>query len=162
LKQLKSLLTILFAAFNSTPVPELIYGAPQMVSSSVGAVNEMFNQVDRNFDGTFNAMVSHAYAAGKENNETYTFREICKQEDRLEFVNAIQKEIDDHTLCEHWEVIPCSMMPDNMKTIMSVWSFKRKRFPDGTLNNSIKLAFVLMVACSSGLLITGILTHLMS
>ncbi|MEY3108162.1 MAG: hypothetical protein RL730_513, partial [Actinomycetota bacterium] len=27
-----------------------------------------------------------------------------------------------------------SMMPDNMKTIMSVWSFKRKRFPDGTLN----------------------------
>jgi hypothetical protein len=53
LKQLKSMLTILFTAFNSTAVPELIYGAPQMVSSSVGAVNEMFNQVDRNVDGTF-------------------------------------------------------------------------------------------------------------
>jgi hypothetical protein len=36
LKQLKSMLTIVFAAFNSTTVPELIYGAPQMVSSSVG------------------------------------------------------------------------------------------------------------------------------
>ena len=94
----------------------------------------MFNQVDINFDGTFNAIVSHAYAAGKENNETYTFREMCKQEDRIDFVDAMQKEIDDHTRRKHWEIIPRSMMPDNMKTIMSVWSFKRKRFPDGTLN----------------------------
>jgi hypothetical protein len=26
------------------------------------------------------------------------------------------------------------MMPAEMKTIMSIWSFKRKRLPDGTLN----------------------------
>ena len=25
-------------------------------------------------------------------------------------------------------------MPEYTKTIMSIWSFKRKRFPDGTLN----------------------------
>ncbi len=28
----------------------------------------------------------------------------------------------------------CSDMPANTKTIMSIWIFKRKRFPDGTLN----------------------------
>ena len=27
-----------------------------------------------------------------------------------------------------------SDMPENTKTIMSIWSFKRKRYPDGTLN----------------------------
>jgi hypothetical protein len=28
----------------------------------------------------------------------------------------------------------CSDMPPDTKTIMSIWSFKQKRFPDGTLN----------------------------
>jgi hypothetical protein len=59
---------------------------------------------------------------------------MLKQEDRLDFVNAMEKEIDDHVRRDHWEIIPRSMMPKDMKTIMSIWSFKRKRLPDGTLN----------------------------
>jgi hypothetical protein len=59
---------------------------------------------------------------------------MLKQEDRLDFVNAMEKEIDDHVRRDHWEIIPRSMMPKDMKTIMSIWSFKRKSLPDGTLN----------------------------
>jgi hypothetical protein len=59
---------------------------------------------------------------------------MLKQEDRLDFVNAMEKEIDDHVRRDHWEIILRSMMPKDMKTIMSIWSFKRKRLPDGTLN----------------------------
>jgi hypothetical protein len=34
----------------------------------------------------------------------------------------------------HWTIIQRCDMQANSKTIMSIWSFKRKRYPDGTLN----------------------------
>ena len=128
------LVTILTAAFSSTLVPDTIYGVTNGVSQAIEQMNSDIITIDRNFDGTFNSFMTHAFAAGKESNEVYTFREMLKQEDRLDFVNAMEKEIDDHVRREHWEIIPRSMMPQDMKTIMSIWSFKRKRLPDGTLN----------------------------
>ena len=59
---------------------------------------------------------------------------MLKQDDRDEFVNAMQVEVDAHQTREHWEIIPRSQMPKEMKTIMAIWSFKRKRLPDGILN----------------------------
>ena len=59
---------------------------------------------------------------------------MLKQEDRDDFITAMQVEIDAHQTREHWEIIPRSQMPSDMKTIMGNWSFKRKRLPDGTLN----------------------------
>ena len=44
------------------------------------------------------------------------------------------KEIEDHSSREHWELMPRNGMPYGTKTIWSIWSFKRKRHPDGTLN----------------------------
>jgi hypothetical protein len=122
------------AAFTSTAVPDFVYGTTNTIVDSIESTNELFNTIDKNFDGTFNAFISHAFAAGKEANETYTFRDMLKQEDRLQFVDAMGKEIEDHTRRDHWEIIPRSLMPAEMKTIMSIWSFKRKRLPDGTLN----------------------------
>jgi hypothetical protein len=44
-------------------------------------------------------------------------------------------EVNDHEEIQgHWTVLPCSDLHPDTKTIMSIWSFKRKRFPDGTLN----------------------------
>jgi hypothetical protein len=92
------------------------------------------NLIETNFDGTLNFIAHHVFAAGKENNETYTFCEILKQDDRDEFIEAMQVEVDTHQTREHWEIIPRSQMPKEMKTIMAIWSFKRKRLPDGMLN----------------------------
>ncbi len=44
-------------------------------------------------------------------------------------------EVDDHEKWDHWTCMRRSDMPANTKTIMSIWSFKHKWFPDGTLNN---------------------------
>ena len=41
-------------------------------------------------------------------------------------------EIDDHTTRKHWKVVHRSMI-NNAKTIKAIWSFKRKRRPDGSL-----------------------------
>ena len=39
-----------------------------------------------------------------------------------------------HESRDHWKIMNRRNMPTGSKTIMAIWSFKRKRFPDGSLN----------------------------
>ena len=66
-------------------------------------------------------------------NGVYNLKEMLKQNDRLQFVEAMLTEIDEHEKGNHWTMIERDKVPDNIKTIMSIWSFKRKRFPDGRI-----------------------------
>ena len=59
---------------------------------------------------------------------------MLKQDDSAEFIKAMVKETRDHESRGHWEVVKRSSLPIGTKTIQAIWSFKRKRFPDGTLN----------------------------
>ncbi len=43
-------------------------------------------------------------------------------------------EVSDHESRDHWTLTKHCDMPQDTKTIMSIWSFKRKQYPDGTLN----------------------------
>ena len=54
--------------------------------------------------------------------------------DYCKFVKVMIKEVNDHENRNHWTIMNPRDMPINAKTIMAIWSFKRKRFPDGTLN----------------------------
>ena len=74
------------------------------------------------------------FMAGKENNECYTFKEMLAQPDRNEFLAAILKETAEHESQNHWAVVLRSSMPSDAKPIQAIWSFKSKRFPDGSLN----------------------------
>lgn len=56
---------------------------------------------------------------------------MLKQEDKNEFIQAMMKEVTDHESRNHWTVLPRSEIPNGVKTILAVWSFKRKRSPDG-------------------------------
>ena len=73
-------------------------------------------------------------AAGKTNNENDTFREMLKEYGASDFVKAMAKETQYHESQVHWEIIKHSLIPPGVKTIQAIWSFKRKRFPDGSLN----------------------------
>ena len=63
------------------------------------------------------------------------------QDDKTEFIAAMLKEIDNHESRDHWTLMRRKDIPPeclNLTTgkadiIMSIWSFKRKRFPDGQL-----------------------------
>jgi hypothetical protein len=44
------------------------------------------------------------------------------------------KEVNDHKTHDHWDIVHSSTIPAGVKTIQAIWSFKRKRYPDGTLN----------------------------
>ena len=60
---------------------------------------------------------------------------MLQQDDRNQFVEAMKKDIGDHTKRKHWEIAPRSQMSQGIKPIMAIWSFKRKRYPDGKLKN---------------------------
>ncbi len=85
------------------------------------------------YDGTINcfSMVSQSSIAS---NETFTYKQAMKEKDFNDFVLAMVHEVDDHEKHGHWTIIQRCDMPANSKTIMSIWSFTRKRYPDGTLN----------------------------
>jgi hypothetical protein len=57
-----------------------------------------------------------------------------REKDYHKFVKAMIKEVDDHKNRNHWTIMHCCDMPVDAKTITSIWSFKRKQYPDGSLN----------------------------
>ena len=92
------------------------------------------SNLERIVDGTLNFLspLTHVFAS-KQDNETYSYREMLKQDDFRDFIQAMVKEVEDHTKRRHW-VIRSRAKCNYPKTILAVWSFKRKRFPDGSLN----------------------------
>jgi hypothetical protein len=68
------------------------------------------------------------------NNEVFTYTKAMQQPDAPQFIETMSKEICDHKSRDHWEIVQRSTIPLGNKTIQAIWSFKRKRYPDGTLN----------------------------
>jgi hypothetical protein len=55
------------------------------------------------------------------------------QENALLFVGAMQKEVADHELRNHWTIVHRLTVLKTAKPIQAIWSFKSKQCPDGTL-----------------------------
>ena len=104
--------------------------------------------LDANFDGSSNrnSPLAQVYNATKTNNEVYTLKEMLTQNDRHEFIKAMHDEVDSLFKEKIWKKIPRNLMEEyykeesekgketKRKQIMMIWSFKRKRKPDGTLD----------------------------
>jgi hypothetical protein len=84
-----------------------------------------------------NSVVNYAFSTldlDMSNNKVFTYTKVLQQPDAAQFVDAMKKEIEDHESCNRWEIVPCSTIPKGMKTIQAIWSVKRKRFPNRSLN----------------------------
>ena len=103
------------------------------LKTAQSAANQ-FQAVNEKFDTTCNDMIHHVFSVAKEANESYTFKEMLQQYDRNQFFEEMTKEIGDHTKRKHWEIVPRPQMPRGIKPTMAIWYFKRKLYPDGTLN----------------------------
>ena len=68
--------------------------------------------------------------------ESYTFGQMLKQPDDADFIHAMIKEADDHESRDHWDVVPRWENPSDVKAILAIWDFKKKRFPDGRINKN--------------------------
>ncbi len=95
------------------------------------------HEVNELYDGTLNTI--HAYVFNTvvldmSNNEILTYTKAMQQPDSAQFIEAMAKKIHNHEAHDHWEIVRCNTIPPGHKTIQAIWSFKRKRFPNGTLN----------------------------
>jgi hypothetical protein len=117
---------------NTVPSYALSPNASYMdrMVSRVHELNELY-------DGTMNTVVSFAFstvALDMSNNEVFTYTKALQQPDFDKFVETMGKEVNDHESRDHWEIVRHSTIPTGVKTIQATWSFKRKCYPDGTLN----------------------------
>ena len=89
--------------------------------------------VNQHFDGTLNYLHPLTFTTKNSSNDTYTLKDMLKQDDVHNFMETMTVEIDAHQSRDHWTPILRSSLPPGVKTIMSIWSFKRKRLPDGSI-----------------------------
>ena len=84
------------------------------------------------FDNTINYL--HSFSTVSDSNDIFTFKEMLQQPDRNEFVKAMLKEVSVHEQRNHWTMVPRSAVPTKAEIVIAIWSFKRKRHPNGSLN----------------------------
>ena len=121
----------IFALLTSVEMPS--HPLPDEPSLTAKFINR-FHECNELFDGTINHIHNYALATDLSNNEVFTYSQAMRQPDRQEFIKAMAKEVGDHEERGHWELVLRSTLPEGVKTIKAIWSFKRKRFPDGSLN----------------------------
>ena len=108
-------------------------GTPHLDDSCFRKEIHAQSMINLNMDGTYNDFNPMSFAASKSDNDTYMFHEMLRQPDKEDFVNAMIKELADHTSHQHWVTVKRSAIGD-AKPIKAIWSFKRKRRPDGTVS----------------------------
>jgi len=139
--QAKKLSRVFFSLFCAAAIASSVWSFTTQASTSVAnsyvslhaKTVDSYHRANSLYDGTINCF-SSAILSAVASNEVFTYKEALKQEDAIEFVKAMVKEVRDHENKDNWTLIERKDMPSSTKTIMAIWSFKRKRFPDGSLN----------------------------
>ncbi len=93
-----------------------------------------FEEANEHCDGTLNEFHFVSLLTDASLNEVFTYHQALKQDDWCDFVTAMEKEVLDHEGHGHWDLVHRSTIPAGNIVIKAIWSFKRKRFPDGRLN----------------------------
>ena len=85
-------------------------------------------RIKYNFDGTLISLDYAALLCSAANNDT--FKDMLRQPDAKNFVQAMMDELKAHDVRNHWSLMLGSDLPAGTKKILSIWYFKRKRSPD--------------------------------
>ena len=108
------------ATLQWTPTLSQVYsGAENMVFSAAHS----YHSANQLFDDTLNSLHPMALATEKEDNESYTFKQMLQQPDAADFIRAMMKESADHEARSHWTVIPRWQKPPGERTILAIWAF---------------------------------------
>jgi hypothetical protein len=102
--------------------------------SYVAQISHDFDRLNGLFDNTINDICHQIHAFTTSDNECYKYSQMLQQDNYKHFFQAMEIELDDHETHNHWTLMLQKDMPTEAKTIMAIWSFKRKHYPDGLLN----------------------------
>ena len=117
-------------SFNTSQGPHFHDKACHSLTSRVSNDYERINGL---FDNTVNKLC-HQVKSYTTWNEAYIYKQMLQLKDFKEFFNAMLEEIEVHEKREHWTLMNRNHMPTGAKKIMEIWSFKRMRYLDGSLN----------------------------
>ena len=96
-------------------------------------VMNRFHEVNELYNGTLDKVHQLLYATDISSNDSFMFRNEMKQDNKLAFVDAMEKEISNNEKGGHWSIVHRDTLPNKARSIKAIWSFKRKRKPDGKL-----------------------------
>ena len=123
--------------------------------SFISFAHHISNVIARLDDNSLNEMFQIvAYSASMADTDTMYLQQAMKQDDRDEFLKAMIKEIEDHTVRGHWRITTRQEMRERNymhKPIAAIWSFKRKRNPFGEITK-----YKGRLCCHGGQTIKGI------
>ena len=69
----------------------------------------------------FALAIKHVYGLIGSEPETMRLHEAMKEPDQLQFLAAMQKDLEDQVLLKHWKVIPLHSLPPNKLPLTMVW-----------------------------------------
>ena len=67
-----------------------------------------FHEVNELYDGTLNSICAYAFSTltlDMSNNKVFTYTKAMQQPDASQFIEAMDKEIDDHQSRGHWDIV---------------------------------------------------------
>jgi hypothetical protein len=123
-----------------------------------------FHEVNELYDGTLHSICAYAFstiALDMINNEVFSYTKAMQQPDALQFVEATDKEIDDH------QSRGTGILLDKARSTPGQKQFRQSGVSSGNiipieLLTSTRLGYALTAACSNGASHTGRLTPLSS
>ncbi len=75
-----------------------------------------FEELYEHYDGTMNQIHLLSFSTDVSSNKVFTYKEAITQEDAHLFAEAMQKEVADHELRNHWTIVHRSTVPRTAKT----------------------------------------------
>ena len=89
-----------------------------------------FHEVNGLYDVNLNEIHHFMYATNIATNKCFTFINTMKEDNKISFCDAMEKEISDHKSGGHWLVVYCNTLTNKSIPIKEICSFKSKRKPD--------------------------------
>jgi hypothetical protein len=130
-------LSFIVRHFTKAPSLEHSYVTlKQQLNEKIQSYEERMHNYDRmvelNVDGSINYEHPLSYVAKTGQNDVFHFHQAMREPDRDDFIQAMVKEIKDHEDNGHWMYVKRETI-GKAPTVKAIWSFKRKRRPDGSL-----------------------------
>ena len=89
---------------------------------------QRLDEANEHCDGTLNQFHFVSLLTDTASNEVFTYHQAQKQADWNLFVEAMEKEIEDHEGRGHWDLVLRSTITPGNKPIKAIWSFKGSIF----------------------------------
>ena len=111
----------------------IVSSASTLLTSVAHKVAYHIEKITSNFYGILNSLKYAVILSSASDNDTYTFKDMLHQADVKNYVQEIMGELEAHKVRNHWSLMLRSNLPPGTKNILHIWSFKRKRYPDGRI-----------------------------